>query len=174
MNDFLLSFTNESDNDSVFPSLTIKERLIGFAICFALGMLFQFMAMGSIVGVLLGRTNKFAFLYTFGNVVSIFGTLFLVGPSRQIQNMVDQNRKNASLVFCGSIIMTLLSLYVFHNKLLTVLFVIIQFAAYVWYILSYVPYGRECLMNIIQRITGWTFTSNTNTNNATTAGTYGV
>lgn len=162
MNDLLLSFTNEDNNDSVFPSLTIKERLIGFAICFALGMLFQFMAMGSIVGVLLGRTNKFVFLYTIGNVVSIFATFFLVGPVRQFKNMIDVHRRNASFVFCGSIIMTFLALYVFHSKLLTMLFVLIQFGAYVWYILSYVPYGRECLMNVIQRITGWTTSTSSN------------
>ena len=155
MNDLLLSFTNQdADNDSVFPSLTLKERLIGFAICFGLGMLFQFMAMGSIVGVLIGRTNKFAFMYTVGNVVSVFATFFLVGPVRQFKNMIDVQRRNASLAFCGAIVMTLLSLYVFHSKLLTVVFVVVQFAAYVWYILSYVPYGRECLMNVIQRIRG--------------------
>ena len=155
MNDLLLSFNNQdADNDSVFPSLTLKERLIGFAICFGLGMLFQFMAMGSIVGVLIGRTNKFAFMYTVGNVVSVFATFFLVGPVRQFKNMIDVQRRNASLAFCGAIVMTLLALYVFHSKLLTVVFVVVQFAAYVWYILSYVPYGRECLMNVIQRIRG--------------------
>ena len=155
MNDLLLSFTNQdADNDSVFPSLTLKERLIGFAICFGLGMLFQFMAMGSIVGVLIGRTNKFAFMYTVGNVVSVFATFFLVGPVRQFKNMIDVQRRNASLAFCGAIVMTLLALYVFHSKVLTVGFVVVQFAAYVWYILSYVPYGRECLMNVIQRIRG--------------------
>jgi hypothetical protein len=155
MNDLLLSFTNQdADNDSVFPSLTVKERLIGFAICFGLGMLFQFMAMGSIVGVLIGRTNKFAFMYTLGNVVSVFATFFLVGPVRQFKNMIDVQRRKASLLFCGSIVMTLIALYVVHSKLLTVLFVVVQFIAYVWYVLSYVPYGRECLMNVIQRIRG--------------------
>jgi hypothetical protein len=153
MNDLLLSFTNQDDNESVFPSLTLKERLIGFAICSALGVLFHFMAMGSIVGVLLGRTNKFAFMYTIGNVVSIFATFFLIGPVQQLKNMTDVHRRKASMVFVVSIIMTLCALYVLHSKLLTVLFVLVQFAAYVWYILSYVPYGRECLMNVMRRIT---------------------
>ena len=87
MQDFLLSFgggRNEDENDSIFPSLSLKERLIGFGICFGLGLLFQFMSMGSIVGVLLGRPNKFAFLYTCGNLISIFGTFFFSGTEKTI------------------------------------------------------------------------------------------
>ena len=71
MQDFLLSMTGQQENESIFPSLSFKERLIGFVICFLLGMLFQFMSMGSLVGVLLGRANKFAFLYTCGDRKSV-------------------------------------------------------------------------------------------------------
>ena len=73
MNDYLASlnpFTGEqNENDSIFPSLSLKERLIGFGVCFGLGSLFQFMSLGRMLGVLLGRPNKFAFLYTCGNLI---------------------------------------------------------------------------------------------------------
>ena len=143
MQDLLLSFGdgNDNENDSIFPSLSLKERLIGFAICFGLGMLFQFMSMGSIIGVLLGRPNKFAFLYTCGNIISIFGTFFLVGPVRQFKNMTNPYRRKASMIFLSAIVLTFISLYILHSKILTVLFVIIQFGAYIYYIMSYVPYG---------------------------------
>ena len=154
MQDFLLSMTGQQENESIFPSLSFKERLIGFAICFLLGMLFQFMSMGSLVGVLLGRANKFAFLYTCGNIVSIFGTFFLVGPTRQFKNMTDPHRRNSSLIFVGSIILTMISVYLFHSKLLTIVCVIAQFCSYVWYIMSYVPYGRDCISAICRRVSG--------------------
>ena len=156
MKDFLLSFGggNDNENDSIFPSLSLKERLIGFAICFGLGMLFQFMSMGSIIGVLLGRPNKFAFLYTCGNIISIFGTFFLVGPVRQFKNMTNPYRRKASMIFLSAIVLTFISLYILHSKILTVLFVIIQFGAYIYYIMSYIPYGQECLNSLARRFFG--------------------
>ena len=54
MNHLLLSFTNQNaDNYSVFTLLIVKERLIGFTICFVVDMLLQFITMGYIVGALL-------------------------------------------------------------------------------------------------------------------------
>ena len=156
MQDFLLSFGggNDNENDSIFPSLSLKERLIGFAICFGLGMLFQFMSMGSIVGVLVGRPNKFAFLYTCGNIISIFGTFFLIGPVRQFKNMTNPYRRKASMIFLSAIVLTFISLYILHSKILTVLFVIIQFGAYIYYIMSYIPYGQQCLNSLVRRFFG--------------------
>ena len=77
MNEFFLPFNDkEEENNSIFPTLSLKDRLIGFAICFVFGYLLEFMALGSLAGLLLGRTKKFAFLYTAGNIIAIFGTFF--------------------------------------------------------------------------------------------------
>jgi hypothetical protein len=73
MRDFLGTITGNNDNDSCFPTLSLKERLIGFGICFGLGFLIQFLSMGSLVGLFLGKTSKFAFLYTLGNIISLLG-----------------------------------------------------------------------------------------------------
>ena len=155
MNEFFLPFNDkEEENDSIFPTLSLKDRLIGFAICFVFGYLLEFMALGSLVGLLLGRSKKFAFLYTTGNIVSIFGTFFLIGPQRQLKYMLDPIRKGASLIFIFSIILTIISIYLFKSKLLTILCVIIQFGAFIWYVMSYIPYGRDCLRTISQRILG--------------------
>ena len=159
MQDYFLSFiggndNNNNENDSLFPSLSLKQRLIGFVVCFGLGSLFQFMSMGSILGVLLGRPNKFAFLYTCGNLISIFGTFFLIGPARQFKNMVNPYRRRATSIFLSSIVLTFISLYIIQSKLLTILFVIIQFCAYIWYIMTYIPYGEQCLNAITSRLFG--------------------
>ena len=158
MNDYLASLNpfgaEQNENDSIFPSLTLKERLIGFAICFGLGTLFQFMSLGSMLGVLLGRPNKFAFLYTCGNLISIFGTFFLVGPKRQFKNMTHPYRRKAASIFLSAIVLTIVSLYMLQSRLLTVISVIIQFCAYIWYIATYIPYGQECLGYITRRFFG--------------------
>ena len=167
MNDYLSSlnpFRNESnENDSIFPSLSLKERLIGFAVCFGLGTLFQIMSLGSMVGVLLGRPNKFAFLYTCGNLISIFGTFFLVGPYRQFKNMTHPYRRKAASIFLSSIVLTIIALYLIHSKLLTIIAVIIQFCSYIWYVASYIPYGQQCLGYITRRLFG--IENNENNNN---------
>ena len=155
MEDFFLKATGQDENESIFPTLSLKERLIGFGICFLLGSIFQFLSMGSLGGLLLGHANKFAFLYTCGNIISIFGTFFLIGPARQFRLMTDPIRKNASIIFISSLVMTLVSVYCFHSRFLTIIFVLSQFCSYIWYILSYIPYGRDCLKTIISRVTGF-------------------
>ena len=155
MEDFFLKATGQDENESIFPTLSLKERLIGFAICFGLGSIFQFLSMGSLGGLLLGHANKFAFLYTCGNIISIFGTFFLIGPARQFRLMTDPIRKNASIIFISSLVMTLVSVYCFHSRFLTIIFVFLQFCSFIWYILSYIPYGRDCLKTIIMRVSGF-------------------
>ena len=155
MEDFFLKATGQDENESIFPTLSLKERLIGFAICFGLGSIFQFLSMGSLGGLLLGHANKFAFLYTCGNIITIFGTFFLIGPARQFKLMTDPIRKNATIIFISSLIMTLVSVYCFHSRFLTIIFVLSQFCSYIWYILSYIPYGRDCLKTIIMRVSGF-------------------
>jgi hypothetical protein len=73
MRDFLGTITGNDQNDSCFPTLSLKERLIGFAVCFGLGLLIQFMSMGSMLGLLMGKASKFAFMYTLGNIISLVG-----------------------------------------------------------------------------------------------------
>ncbi len=75
MNDFLGTLTGkqEENDDSCFPTLTYNQRIKGFIACFAIGTIIQFISMGSLMGILLGKISKFAFLYTLGNIVSLIG-----------------------------------------------------------------------------------------------------
>lgn len=149
MSDFI-GLTDSKEDDSCCPQLSYRERLTGFVICFAVGTLIQFLSMGSLFGLFLGRTSKFGILYTLGNIVSLCGVFFLVGPKRQIESMKEEKRMWTSVVFVVSMIMTFISIYLFKSNILTLLFVIIQFGAYIWYVLSYLPYGREIAMKCIK------------------------
>jgi len=73
--------------------------------------------------------------------------MFLIGPLRQFKNMVKPVRLIASLIFVSSMIMTFVAIFVFENSILVIIFVIVQFCALVWYVLSYIPFGRKmCTM----------------------------
>lgn len=154
MRKFIGFETNEEKNDSCFPSLSYKERMIGFAVCFGIGSLIQLLSIGSVIGFLLGKPGKFAVLYSFGNIFSVIGTFFLCGPASQLKNMSDPKRKYSAIIFVSSLTMTLLSYYAFHSKIFTVIFLLIQMVSYYWYILSYIPFGRDLCSKCINWLTG--------------------
>jgi len=97
---------------------------------------------------------KFALPYSIGNILSILSMGFLVGPSRAARYMCAPIRRVAACIYFGAIIATLISALVLQKKLLTALFVVVQFAAYLWFIASYIPYGRTLLAKCCASIMG--------------------
>ena len=161
--------TKQEQEESCFPSLTYKERMIGFGICFGMGTLIQILSMGSVIGLLLGKPGKFAVMFSFGNIFSIFGTFFLMGPMNQIKRMSDPKRKYSCIIFILTLILTLVSYYAFHSKIFTLIFLIIQMISYYWYVLSYIPYGRELCKKCINCVFGKEILGDGATANTTTA-----
>jgi len=49
----------------------------------------------------------FGILYSFGSVLTIMSTMFLVGPMKQVKNMLKKNRIIATVVYLASIGLTL-------------------------------------------------------------------
>jgi len=73
---------------------------------------------------------------------------------KQLKNMKDPKRRIATLVFIGSMIMTFVCVFAIKSKLLTLIFIVFQFVSYIWYVLSYIPYGREICSACVKKITG--------------------
>jgi hypothetical protein len=124
-------------------NLSYTQRVWGFGICFALGMTISIMS-----SFLVFNPAKFALPYSIGNVLSLLSTGFLVGPKRQFKYACAPNRVWAFVIYIGCIIATLVSALALKKAFLTLLFVIVQFFAGLWYTASYVPYGREILMRM--------------------------
>ncbi|KAF8412027.1 hypothetical protein HHK36_004587 [Tetracentron sinense] len=73
---------------------------------------------------------KFAITFTFGNLLSLGSTAFLIGPKRQVTMMLDPVRIYATAIYLASIIIALFcALYVSPYKLLTFLAITIEFGA---------------------------------------------
>jgi hypothetical protein len=119
--------------------------MYGFGICFAAGVLLSLSSMFSFTKLILGYPRDFAIKYTIGNVLAIMSTGFLIGPGRQIRNMTASSRWVAALIYLVAMIMTLVSAFKIGIAGVTVLFIVIQFSAMVWYCLSYIPFGRKML-----------------------------
>jgi hypothetical protein len=64
--------------------------------------------------------------------------------------MLEPKRAIVSLVFLISMASTLVFAIVFSSKLLTIISTAVQFCALVWYVLTYIPYGRKFCMNCLK------------------------
>ncbi|KAF8797871.1 SFT2-domain-containing protein [Phlegmacium glaucopus] len=136
------------EGDSAFKGFGLSKttRLYGFIACLAIG--FVLSLLGSIL-LLLGQLLVFAVLYVLGTIVTLFGTGFLIGFLRQLKLMFKPVRIIASLVFIASIVLVLIGAFVLSNGILCIIFVIIEFLAYTWYTLSYIPYARAAVTKAI-------------------------
>ncbi|KAK1921975.1 SFT2-domain-containing protein [Papiliotrema laurentii] len=118
--------------------LTRYQRLGGFALCFAAG--FGVSLLGAIM-LFIGATGAFATLFGVGTILSLLGTGFLIGFKTQLEKMFKPVRIVATVLLFASVAMCFVSAFVLP-AILCIVFVIIQYLAYLWYSLSYIPYAR--------------------------------
>lgn len=135
--------------NNLCPSLSFKQRVYGFAICFVIGLVISLTSMLSFSQLLKGNPRPFAIKYTLGNVLSIASTLFLMGPKRQCKRMSAPTRAGAVVVYIGAMVATIVVSCFVHIKpdnvhaMLVLVCIVVQFLAMFWYALSYIPYGRR-------------------------------
>ena len=99
----------------------------------------------------------FAALYSLGTIISLCGTGFLRGPVKQFKSLADPKRGIAVAILFTMIILTLVialndNIANPGKGILCLIFVAGQFLAYVWYCLTFIPYGRETVMGCCKSI----------------------
>ncbi|CAG2242198.1 Vesicle transport protein SFT2A,Vesicle transport protein SFT2B [Mytilus edulis] len=85
--------------------LSWETRIKGFVICFVLGVVLSILATA-----LLFMKNGlviFAVLYTFGNVLALASTCFLMGPLNQLKKMFAKTRIIATILVLVMFVLTL-------------------------------------------------------------------
>ena len=93
-----------SGADTCCPNLSFKDRVQGCLACFGFGVIISFLSFLSWWG---GQIATFAIFYTFGNIVAICGSGFLMGPKRQCRNMTRARRLPATGMYVLMMILTL-------------------------------------------------------------------
>ena len=131
------------------PSLTLKQRVIGFVVCTIVGALFGIL---SFIVVLSLTTSpaRFAVPYSLCILCLLGGTFFLIGPWRQLKVMFHKTRIITTIVFLVSIAGTLISAFLIKSAWLVLACVIVQICAFVWYSLSYIPYARTAIIKFVK------------------------
>jgi len=132
-----LGFWGELDAEM---TLSYKKRLIGFGICVSLGVLFCVMSTWFLISPV-----TFGKFYTIGSILILCSTFFLVGPVNQLKSMFHPSRAWASIIYILAIIATLYTALHLQKTGPTLILIIVQFGAAVWYAFSYIPFCHTIL-----------------------------
>ncbi|URE21585.1 Got1/Sft2-like family [Musa troglodytarum] len=119
------------------------QRLYGFAASLVIGFAFVLLSL-----IVFYRPIKFGIMFTFGNILAVGSTAFLIGPVQQARMMLDPVRIYATAIYVGSAIVALVCALWIHSKMLTLIAIIIEICALVWYSLSYVPFARRMVSEL--------------------------
>ncbi len=83
--------------------------------------------------------EKFAILYSIGNIVALGSSCFLWGPWAQVKNMFAPIRAVATIIYLLCIAITIYLAVDVKKTVPILIMIIIQCLAGIWYALSYIP-----------------------------------
>mmetsp|Transcript_16986 Transcript_16986/g.28725 ORF Transcript_16986/g.28725 Transcript_16986/m.28725 type:complete len:106 (+) Transcript_16986:131-448(+) len=86
-------------NKSICPSLTLRTRVYGWAICLSIGFLVSLLSSGLLKSLSSGKIIKFAIFYTVGTIASLSSSMFLWGPRSQCKSMFDKTRCATTVIY---------------------------------------------------------------------------
>ncbi|KAK9293244.1 hypothetical protein L1049_021235 [Liquidambar formosana] len=127
-------------------SLSPLQRMYAFGGCLVGGLACMLLSL-----IVFAKPIKFAVLFTVGNLLAVGSTAFLIGPVQQIRMMFDPVRVFASAIYIGCVVLALISALWIHSKILTILAIIIEICALIWYSLSYIPFARQMVSGLMVR-----------------------
>jgi len=159
----LISRQNPQDDDdmtevcAMIPALTLQQRVGGCLGCMLLGYVLSFGSFFRMRDLIVyGDPLPFVVVATLGNIISLCGSIFLVGPFSQVKKMFHPTRKLATILYLSSLIITLLVAFLCHGMpgqaLLLVTLMVCQYVSISWYCLSYIPYARQMAYRLFTRL----------------------
>ncbi|XP_055521027.1 vesicle transport protein SFT2C [Leucoraja erinacea] len=133
-----------TDPDPCLPSLSRRQRLVGFGLCLAAGLA-CFGLSALYAPFLLLRARKFALLFTMGSLFLLGSLALLRGPWNQLRLLASLDHLPFTAAYLGSLLGTLYAALALRSTPLTAVAASIQLAALAAYILSSVPGGTTGL-----------------------------
>ncbi|XVF50999.1 hypothetical protein PTKIN_Ptkin04bG0148700 [Pterospermum kingtungense] len=154
MKEYVMSGGDEEDRAESFLdeeseglcSLSYTQRIYAFAACLLSGLVLMFLSL-----IVFAKPIKFALLFTFGNVLAVGSTAFLMGPEQQLRMMFDSVRVYATAIYIGFVVLALICALWIQSKILTILAIICEICALIWYCLSYIPFARRIVSDLMVR-----------------------
>ncbi|PVD35513.1 hypothetical protein C0Q70_02476 [Pomacea canaliculata] len=134
----------DAQKDPLLPSLSKKQRIIGFIMCLLMGTFCFSLAM-LYIPMLILKARKFAMLYTLGSFFVIASFAFLWGPWNHMKHLFSMERLPFTATYFGAMFATIYFSIWVQSTILTVACAAAQVFALVWYIVSYIPGGQTGL-----------------------------
>ncbi|KAI3783573.1 hypothetical protein L1987_42657 [Smallanthus sonchifolius] len=128
-------------------SLSSTQRLYAFGACSLAGLVCMLLST-----IVFAIPIKFAVLFTFGNLLAVGSTTFLMGATRQLRMMFDPVRIYATAIYMGFVVLALICALWIHSKLLTIIAILCEICALIWYSLSYIPFARAIVSKVTIRL----------------------
>ncbi|XP_076952555.1 uncharacterized protein LOC143626301 [Bidens hawaiensis] len=128
-------------------NLSSTQRLYAFGACSLAGLVCMLLST-----IVFAIPIKFAVLFTFGNLLAVGSTTFLMGPTRQLRMMFDPVRLYATCIYIGFVVLALICALWIHSKLLTIIAILCEIGALIWYSLSYIPFARSIVSKVTIRL----------------------
>ncbi|KII84113.1 hypothetical protein PLICRDRAFT_179792 [Plicaturopsis crispa FD-325 SS-3] len=139
-----LRSSERSNDEEAWFALSRWERLLGFGGCL-LGAAVCFFVAFLTLPLLAIRPRKFALAFSLGSLLVMFGFSVLIGPINHLKHLVSTERLPFSIVYIGSLTLTLWFSLGAHSYLGSIISAIVQIVALVSYVLAYFPGGTTTL-----------------------------
>jgi hypothetical protein len=136
----------------ICPTLSWEDRVMGFVGCYIIGTALSVSSMISFPALVAGHPAPFAWKYSAGNALGLLSTSFLVGPKTQLRSMMSPIRLGTTAVYLTSIVVTLFCAIILHIAALTLVAMVVQLCALLWYCASYIPFGRQLLRGCLGKL----------------------
>lgn len=143
--------SQDEDNKPMCPKMTMRQRITGWVVCYAFGAFLNLLSWITMLSAMKAKLVTFAILYSLGTLTSLLGSCFLSGFCNQIKKMFDKKRRIVTTILLVSIILTLVMALALESAGLTICFMIIQWCAFFWYSLSFIPGGHTAVIAGVKR-----------------------
>jgi len=152
----------KTPENSYLPSLSKKQRILGFMTSILLGLICFGLAI-SFLPMLVINPRKFSLLFSLGSVFTISSFSFLYGPYNHLVHLFSKERLPFTVVYFITLSATLYFAMGLQSAILTPIAAVLQVIALAWFVISYIPGGKAGLSFFTKLFTGF-FKSSVNKN----------
>jgi len=136
------------------PSLSKKQRVIGFMTSLILGMICFGLAV-SLLPLLLINPRKFSLLFSLGSAFTMSSFSFLWGPYQHMVHLLSKERLPFTTIYVSTLALTLYFAMGLQSAILTPIAAVAQVIALTWFVVSYIPGGQTGLRFMTKMCSGF-------------------
>ncbi|CAF1256391.1 unnamed protein product, partial [Didymodactylos carnosus] len=140
----------QGENDPILPTLSKKQRILGFMGFLLMGVMCMGLAT-LYIPVIVFKARKFALLFSFGSLFFLSSFSMLWGPVNHLRHLFGVERLPFTITYIGTLIGTIYYSVWLKSYFLTIIFAVLQIAALVWYVGAYIPGGTRVYSTIFVR-----------------------